>query len=290
MFLNNTATAAGGGAVNNDGTPRYANVIFWMNSGNSAGAALNREDANVFYTNVVSANNTVSSNGAGFYNTSNAHATIVNSILWGDTGADEIDNVTGGMALISYSLVEGSGGSGAWDNSYGTNGGNNIDVDPMFVNAPAGSLQLALGSPAIDVGDNNATYLPPTDIDGRARIRDGVVDMGPYEFGDLPTGIGDIDAPATPRVSALRNAFPNPFNPTLTIAYDLATPGRVQLYVYDVAGRLVRRLVDEHQAAGAYRMTWDGRNTSGTRVSTGVYFIRYQTPEVRFQRKVVLLK
>ncbi len=67
---------------------------------------------------------------------------------------------------------------------------------------------------------------------------------------------------------------PNPFNPTTTIAYTLASPGRVTIRVHDIAGRVVRTLVDEERSAGEHATVWDGRTDSGDRAASGVYFVR----------------
>ena len=86
--------------------------------------------------------------------------------------------------------------------------------------------------------------------------------------------------------------MPNPFNPTTSISYSFRESGRVQLRVYDVAGRLVRTLVDDFQPARGqgYTVVWDGRSDAGQSVATGVYFYRLETPGFSETRKMVLLK
>jgi hypothetical protein len=94
-----------------------------------------------------------------------------------------------------------------------------------------------------------------------------------------------------PKVSALLQNVPNPFNPTTRIVYDVANAGRVRIEIYDVSGRMVRTLVDEHRGAGRYEVEWDGRNVQGTPVHTGVYFYRMSAPGYTSQaRKMLLLK
>jgi hypothetical protein len=102
-----------------------------------------------------------------------------------------------------------------------------------------------------------------------------------------PTGIGD-----TPMLTSLKGNYPNPFNPTTTIEYTLADAGRVQLKVYNVAGQLVRTLVDEEQtpSSDVFKITWDGRNDFGQSVSTGVYFYKMVTSNFSQTKKMVLLK
>jgi hypothetical protein len=92
-----------------------------------------------------------------------------------------------------------------------------------------------------------------------------------------------------PKVSALMQNHPNPFNPVTRITYDVANAGQVRVEIYDVSGRLVRTLVNEHRGVGRYEVEWDGRNASGTPVHTGVYFYRMSAPGYTSQAKKMLL-
>jgi hypothetical protein len=78
---------------------------------------------------------------------------------------------------------------------------------------------------------------------------------------------------STPQPSLDRNA-PNPFNPRTTIRFDLPAAGPVRLAVYDLAGRLVRVLVEGERAAGSYEAVWDGRDTTGRSAPSGSYLAR----------------
>ena len=106
------------------------------------------------------------------------------------------------------------------------------------------------------------------------------------------SGVTGIDPePLVPDAYALYQNAPNPFNPTTEIRYDVpATGGRVTLRVYDVDGRLVRTLVDEVQAEGARSVVWDGKNSRGDGVATGVYFYRLEAPGFAETRRMVLMK
>ncbi len=89
----------------------------------------------------------------------------------------------------------------------------------------------------------------------------------------------EIRSPGTrvtlaPIVFSLQQNFPNPFNPVTTIAYDLASAGRVSLVVYDVTGREIVRLVNERKPAGVYSVAWDGRNSRQQSVASGTYFYK----------------
>ncbi len=86
--------------------------------------------------------------------------------------------------------------------------------------------------------------------------------------------------------------YPNPFNPTTTIEYEIKDPGHVALRIYNVAGQLIRTLVNEVQtpAVGGFKVTWDGRNNAGQTVSSGVYFYKMAAPGFSRTRKMVLLR
>jgi hypothetical protein len=104
-----------------------------------------------------------------------------------------------------------------------------------------------------------------------------------------PINANVTDAPA-PKAYALAQNFPNPFNPSTSITFDMKEPGAVTLKVYDVAGRLVRTLVDGVKDAGAYSIAWDGRDNAGSEVASGIYFYKMETKDFSRTRKIVLLR
>jgi len=94
----------------------------------------------------------------------------------------------------------------------------------------------------------------------------------------------------TPTVTEMSSIYPNPFNPTTTVGFNLKGAENVNLRVYDAAGVLVRTLKDEHYSPGYHEVFWDGRDNNGQQVSTGVYFIRLIAGDYVEARKAVLLK
>ena len=83
---------------------------------------------------------------------------------------------------------------------------------------------------------------------------------------------------------------PNPFNPSTVISYRLATPGAVRLEIYNLLGQPVRTLVDQVQAAGAYRVRWDARDGRGAAVAAGVYLVRLHYPGGVQTKRLLYLK
>ncbi len=93
-----------------------------------------------------------------------------------------------------------------------------------------------------------------------------------------------------PKEFHLYDNFPNPFNPTTKIAFELPIATRVKLVIYDALGREVRTLTDTEYPAGYIELSWDGRNESGTTVSSGIYFYRISTSKWHSVKKMVLLR
>ncbi|MEE9269160.1 MAG: FlgD immunoglobulin-like domain containing protein [Candidatus Krumholzibacteria bacterium] len=83
---------------------------------------------------------------------------------------------------------------------------------------------------------------------------------------------------------------PNPFNPSTTISYDVPLRTRVTLRIFDVSGGLIRTLVNGAQPAGRRSVTWDGRDNSGRRVASGIYFYRLHANGFSGTRKMVLIE
>lgn len=88
----------------------------------------------------------------------------------------------------------------------------------------------------------------------------------------------------------LAQNFPNPFNPSTRIPFELTRGARVTLAVYDVAGRHVRAVLDRQYPAGLHEAEWDGKDDAGRGVASGVYFYRMHAGNRTETRRMVLLK
>ncbi len=217
----------GGGIANNNGNPMLMNVTFSGNSASISGGGMNNSSSNPTLTNATFSGNSALS-GGGMYNSSSSPA-LTNAILWGNTatsaGSQIYNYNPSSIPAIAYSDIQDSGGSGAgWDSSLGTDGGGNVDADPLFVDFANGDIYLELSSPAIDAGDNLSVTVT-TDLDGNPRFVDiptvpdtgngtpPIVDMGAYEVSgdDFPTFT------STPIITATQDV---PYTYTIT-ALDL---------------------------------------------------------------------
>ena len=188
-FSGNTATEGGAMKIRNNTEVSFINTLFVNNeaTGAVAGALFVAKgggpDAYITVVNSTFTGNQASSGGAVVAETG-GHATIVNSILWGDS-PNEISKAFLGEVIVSYSDVQ-----GGWE------GDGNVDCDPLFVDPDNGDYHI-LATCVTDAGDNCA--VPEgveTDLDANARFVDypgaanvglpcegdtGIVDMGPYE-------------------------------------------------------------------------------------------------------------
>ncbi len=132
-------------------------------------------------------------------------------------------------------------------------------------------------------------------------IQDNEGDEVDEEGGTIYYGVIDIDYAklehvgnnnsSAPEYNGLElSNYPNPFNPTTTISFNLKKDAHTNVSVYNVKGQLVKTLADEKMQAGKRTLTWEGDNNSSKSVSSGVYFIKVQSGETTDVKKAVLMK
>jgi len=102
-------------------------------------------------------------------------------------------------------------------------------------------------------------------------------------------GIGDLTV-ETGGALRIVATMPNPATGQVIVAFAVPKPGRVEVSIYDVAGRRVRALDSRRLKAGTHRLTWNGLNDGGERVNPGMYFCRVSTGEQTEVKKIVLVK
>lgn len=95
---------------------------------------------------------------------------------------------------------------------------------------------------------------------------------------------------AKPHHFRLYQNFPNPFNPSTTIKYELPAGGIVRLEIFDLSGKRVRILVNEFKDAGSYTTVWDGKDDKGNEVSAGTYFAKIKNEFKALSCKMILLR
>lgn len=290
-ILQDNFTGTSGGAVRMFLSPQseFLNCLFRDNA-----APIGRAAAlHAIYSNVLVANSTFLGNdadGPGVVALANGATDlqIVNSILHGngDPGSAAVSLESPATGMIAHSIAEGSGGSGGgWPPTFGTDGGGNLDADPLFVDPLSGDAHLAPGSPAIDAGDDQAVGILAFDLEGNPRVLGDTVDMGAFESAVA------VAAPALSRRADLPPNVPNPFNPRTVIHYVVPGDARsVSLALYDLRGRRVRTLLANAPVPGDGEVIWDGRDDAGAPVSSGAYVARLEADGVIATRKMLLLR
>ncbi len=91
--------------------------------------------------------------------------------------------------------------------------------------------------------------------------------------------------PAIPEGFVLYNAYPNPFNPSTSISYSISVPADVQVGVFDMLGRQVAELVNEHQESGLYQVDWNAGD-----MASGIYFVKFVSGNTVKTQKLMLVK
>ena len=113
---------------------------------------------------------------------------------------------------------------------------------------------------------------------------------GPFEL-TIDASSVSVDEPMLiPETFSLHANYPNPFNPSTAITYDLPKRSLVTLGIYDILGKQIKTLVNQSQDAGNKIAVWDGTDDLGRQVSAGVYLYQIQAGEFTQTRKMLLLK
>jgi hypothetical protein len=175
----------------------------------------------------------------------------------------KVSKIVGG---VNWAMALVGGTVRAWGLNAGVQPG-----DSGLFNVPT---NYVVPSPILVPGLYDATDLFAGWTTAHAVSKRGTLDVTPPGAGALPA------------VLALA-ATPNPARESATIHFDLPAGGAVSLGVYDVAGRLVRTLVDEHFAAGRHARAWDGGTDAGVRAAAGMYFVRLMAPGGRLSKAIV---
>ncbi len=104
-----------------------------------------------------------------------------------------------------------------------------------------------------------------------------------------PTAVNETPEPVPDNFDLLQN-YPNPFNPETTIIYNLKQPGNVSIKVFNLLGQEIKTLVDNFSPAGIFSVRWDGTNSLGRRVSTGVYIYSMTTGNGIKTKRMLLIR
>jgi hypothetical protein len=146
----------------------------------------------------------------------------------------------------------------------------------------------AAGRPGSSPGCRGNGTLGQPSVIGKSDESDKVAYLGFWKGGWISI-VTESETPPAYCNELLQN-YPNPFNPVTTISYYLPDAARVTLNIYDVSGHRIACLVDEYQEKGRHYIQWNGEDSSGIPVSSGVYFYRMQADKETITRKMALLR
>ncbi|MCK5051570.1 MAG: T9SS type A sorting domain-containing protein [Candidatus Cloacimonetes bacterium] len=105
----------------------------------------------------------------------------------------------------------------------------------------------------------------------------------------ISDGTSSPDIPELPS-SLVASNYPNPFNPSTTIAYSLPNDSMIELIVYNIKGQIVKTLVKGEQLAGTYETVWNGKDNNEKSVSSGIFFYKLTTKDETIMKKMLMLK
>jgi len=258
----NSAGWEGGGAHCGDNT--FTNCVIIGNTAGEQGSGVYcRSVAPIFNSTIIAF-----SEGDGIYFDNAAESQITYCNMFGNSGEN--------IAFVNGHPYQGPPGIGQIDMT-NINGDScdphyNIFLDPMFVDTAASNYHLLAASPCIDAGDPELPLDPDSTI----------ADIGAFYFDQL-----DVDEPAAvlPMTYALHPNWPNPFNPTTNIRYDVPQAGHIRLIVYNLLGQEVTRFVDKRHLPGSYTVSWNAANWP-----SGLYLCRMEAGEFTQVRKLLLVK
>ena len=145
-----------------------------------------------------------------------------------------------------------------------------VDTDIDYVNPRFANTTATYRVKSVDMIGQESGYSNSRSVSGRGPLWKPVVDV-PGEF-------------------RIYKPYPNPFNSTVEIRYDLPEGRHVRMEVYDIMGELVKVLVDRDESAGYMVELWDGRDDRGEYVPSGVYFVKVEIGDYRGIMKVVLVR
>lgn len=194
---------------------------------------------------------------------------------------------------------------------YCTRAGGGFDQDGVWrisdINSPFADTVRVLTEDALYGADDNINARASMDFDAAGNIvlmensNEHVFFLSPPGEGATnnftttgsfvvqvgPVGIEDGIKPFSYR---LEKNYPNPFNPSTTVKYSLGAAGFTEVTVYNIQGQIVNRLVNEQQSAGNYSVVWNGQNSNGQQVTSGVYILTLRSGDFVKSQRMTFLK
>ncbi len=168
------------------------------------------------------------------------------------------------------------------------------NYDKLYVyDGPDNTYSQVSGSPFS--GSNSPGVVEATNDDGALTFHftsNPYLTKAGWDATISVTGASAVKQNLVEKIQAYRlfPNFPNPFNPSTYVRYQLPERTQVRISVFDILGREVRVLVDKQQAKGDYRMLWDGKDNAGRMLASGIYIVRIKAGNFSAKQKMLLVK
>ncbi len=157
----------------------------------------------------------------------------------------------------------------------------NLDPQEFFITALANS-SVDPPAPCYVAQDDYSVIIPLVPSSGSM--------AAPVFYLNDPSHATALPQADVPQQLRLAHCSPNPFNPATTLRFSVPARGHVQLQIYDLRGRLVKKLVDGTVEAGWHEVVWRGRNAAGQSVASGTYISRLSAAGRLQTRTMTLIK
>ncbi|MCF7793831.1 MAG: right-handed parallel beta-helix repeat-containing protein [Candidatus Cloacimonetes bacterium] len=294
LIAGNNAKEDGGGVYCYDSTPFLANFTIYGNTcvdGKGGGIYFKYSDATMVNSNIVS---NLGEYGVYAYSC-DPSVSYCNSYNNEEENFHGFDDGVGEITSVNRNGEE-------CDDFY------NIQYDPEFIYVNNEYYHLADYSVLVNSGSGDTSFLPDLDLAGETRLYGEFVDIGTYENQNVQVvGISNHQLPMT---NSQMTNYPNPFNPSTTISFNLSIEQNEQyeLAIYNLKGQKLKTLSvilsvlrsttkDESDAqhciegyGNLYNVTWNGTDQNNKPVSSGIYFARLKAGKVEASCKMLLLK
>jgi predicted outer membrane repeat protein len=270
LFRNNNAETHGGGVSFGASSGEISNTVFVNNTALGNGGGIHGHYSTVSTMECTLVGNSATS-GAGIYCGLESTATVENTIIAFSLSGESMAGLVEDFATVTCSDFFGNP-AGDWVGSFASqvdiNG--NFSADPVFCDQGMNDFTLESSSPCALENQEGCGQV-------------GALGVGCYVSPAL------LDQRLPSLISEAGN-YPNPFNPATTIRFALAQEGHTQVTVFDMAGHVVRTLVDRHLPAQFHQVEWMGQNDQGRAVATGVYFYRIVSGDSQVSGRMALVK
>ena len=208
----------------------------------------------------------------------------------GTSGGDASTVFAGGISTNASGTVLGFSFSGA---AMAAGSGHFLDITGSY-DASAAGQNVAVY--ALEDCDSDGVSNCNGDTDTRMVLSNslGQALTSSFSTGCWTVGSSDmcdvLSNDNSPYSFGLSKNYPNPFNPTTTIGYDVAVAGEVSIIIYDMMGREVRNLVSDYANPGSYSVVWNAKNNQGLEVSAGMYVYKMIAGDFVQVNKMLLVK